>query len=117
MQKPQTFGLQIQAEKAHARDIASGSIKARDDAGNDRIAGVDKDNRNLSSCRLGYRCGRGIRSDHSHLTPYKIGSHHLEAIVLTPSPLVVHRDVFTLDVTGLMESPEEPCRVGFISLW
>jgi hypothetical protein len=27
VQKPQTFGLQIQAEKAHARDIAPGRLK------------------------------------------------------------------------------------------
>jgi len=97
--------------------IASRSIKANDEAVHDRIAGADKDDRNLCGCRLGYRCRRRIRGDQSHFTAYKIGSHCLQAIVLTPSPLVVHRDVSTLDVTGFIESMEESCRVRRISVW
>jgi hypothetical protein len=58
VQKLQTLGLQFRPEKAHARDVAPGSIKARDEAEHDRIAGADKDNRNLRGCRLGYRCRR-----------------------------------------------------------
>ena len=38
----------MRPEQAHARNIAPGSIKARDDADHDRIAGADKDNRNFS---------------------------------------------------------------------
>ena len=117
VQKLQTLGLQFRPEKAHARDIAPGSIKARDEAEHDRIAGADKDNRNLRGCRLGYRCRRGIRGDHSHFTTYKIGSHYLEAIVLTPSPPVIHCDVFTLDVTGFIESMEESGHVRCVSVW
>src|SRR3954463_5241196 len=52
VQKLQTLGLQFRPEKAYARDIAPGSIKARDEAEHDRIAGTDKDNRNLRRCRL-----------------------------------------------------------------
>ena len=40
------------------------------------------------------------------LYAYKIGSHYLEAIILTPSPLVVYRDVLTLDITAFIESME-----------
>jgi hypothetical protein len=47
VQKLQTFSLQFRPEKAHARDVAPGSIKARDEAGHNRIAGIDKNNRNL----------------------------------------------------------------------
>src|ERR1044071_9107121 len=54
-----------------------------------------KGNRNVRGCRLGYRCRWGIRGDHGHLMTYKIGSHSLEAIVLTPSPPVIHHDIFT----------------------
>ena len=46
---------------------------------------------------------------------YKIGSHYLEAIVLTPSPLVIHRDVFTFDVTAFIQSLEEPGHVHCVS--
>ena len=75
MQKPQTLALQFQAEQAHARDIASGSIKARDEADYDRIAGANKDNWNLLGCRLGYWCRWGVCGDHSHFTTHKIGRH------------------------------------------
>src|SRR5258705_6620266 len=117
VQKLQTLSLQFRPEKAHARYIAPGSIKARDQAEHDRIAGADKDNRNLRGCRLGYRCRRGIRGNHSHSTTYKIGSHYLEAIVLTLSPLVIHRDVFTLDVTGFIDSVQESGHVRCVSAW
>ena len=117
MQKPQTLALQFQPEKAYTRDIAPGSIKARDEADHDRIAGADEDDRNLSGCRLGYRSRRSIRGDHSHFATHKISSHHLEAVVLTSSPLVIHRDVLALDVTGFIESTEESRRIRRVSVW
>ena len=117
MQKPQTLALQFQAKQAHARRIAPGSIKARDEANHDRIAGTNKDNWNLCGCCLGYGCRRRVRSDHSHFTTYKIGGHYLEAIVLTPCPLVIYRDVLTLDVTAFIEAMEEPGHVNCISAW
>jgi len=76
------FGI----KKARARDIAPGSIKARDKADYDRITGANKDNRNLRGCRLGCRCRWSVRRDYRDFTAYKIGGHYLEAIILTPCP-------------------------------
>ena len=107
------FGI----KKARARDIAPGSIKARDEADYDRITGANKDNRNLRGCRLGCRCRWSVRRDYRDFTAYKIGGHYLEAIILTPSPLVIYRDVLTLDITAFIESMEESGHVNFVSAW
>ena len=115
VQKPQTLALQFQPQQAHARDIAPGSIKTRDKADYDRIAGANKYNRNLRSCRLGYRCCWCVRCDDSHVTTYKISGHCLEAIILTSSPLVIYRDVLALDVTAFTESMEESGHINFVS--
>ena len=117
MQKGQTLGLQCLPQQTHARNVAPRPVKARDDADHDWIAGADKDNRNLRGCRLGYRRRWGIRGDHGHLMTYKIGSHSLEAIVLTPSPPVIHHDIFTLDVTDFHEPMEKPDHVRCVSVW
>ena len=66
-------------------------------------------------CRLGCRCRWSVRRDYRDFTAYKIGSHYLEAIVPTPSPLVIHRDVLALDVTGFIESMEESGHVRCVS--
>ena len=80
VQKPQTLALQFQPKQPDAGDIAPGSIKARNKADYDRIAGADKHNRNLRSCRLGYRCRWCVCSDYSHFTTHKISGQCLEAI-------------------------------------
>src|SRR5712664_904247 len=117
VQKLQTLGLQFRPEKTHARDVALRPINACDEASHDWIAGADKDNRNLGGCRLGHRCSRGICGDHSHFATYKIGSHCLKVVVLTPGPSVIQRDVSTLDVTGFAESMEESGHVRAVSFW
>jgi hypothetical protein len=86
--------------------LPPGRSKARDEADYDRITGANKDNRNLGGCRLGCRCRWSVRRDYRDFTAYKIGSHYLEAIILTPSPLVIYRDVLTLDITAFIESME-----------
>ena len=42
---------------------------------------------------------------------------YLEVIVLTLSPLVIHRDVFALDVTGFIESVQESGQIRCVSVW
>src|ERR1700754_5165358 len=49
VQKLQTLSIQFRPKKAHASDVASGLIKARDKPCHNGVAGVDKNNRNL--CR------------------------------------------------------------------
>ena len=94
------------SKKREPVTLLPGRSKARDEADYDRITGANKDNRNLGGCRLGCRCRWSVRRDYRDFTAYKIGSHYLEAIILTPSPLVVYRDVLTLDITAFIESME-----------
>ena len=117
MQKLQTLGLQFGPEKSHAREVAAGPIEAGDEAARHRIAGADKHNRNLSSCGLGYRRRWGIGRDHRDFATYQIGSQYPDAIVLTPGPLVIHRDISTVDVTGFIQPLEKAGRVRRVSVW
>lgn len=97
--------------------LPPGPIEARDEARHDRVAGADKDNRNLCGCRLCYRGRRGIRGDDSHFVTYKIGRQDLEAFVVPLCPLVIHRNVFALDVTAFIEPMEESGQVRRVSFW
>src|SRR5262249_10377246 len=117
VQKLQTLGLQFRPEKTHARNVAPRPIKARNEAGHDRIAGVDKDNRNLRGCRFGNRRCRCIRGDDSHFKMYKIGSPLVEATVLTPSPPIIQSDILIFDVTGFIEPVKESGQVRRVSVW
>ena len=117
VQKLQTLGLQFGPEKSHAREVAAGPIEAGDEAARHRIAGADKHNRNLCGCSLGYRRRWGIGRDHRDFTTYEIGSQYPDAIVLTPRPLVIHRDISTVDVTGFIQPLEEAGRVRRVSVW
>src|SRR5882672_206876 len=42
---------------------------------------------------------------------------NLEAIVLTPGPPIIHRDVFALNVTGFPEPMQKSGHVNCVSIW
>jgi hypothetical protein len=107
-QKPEALALQSDQEQMHPGHVAAWSVKARHQAGLDRIKAGDKDDGNRRGRSFGReRGGRAERGDHRHIAPDQIGSHGGKPIKLTLRPAIFNGDVAAFEITRLAEAAAE----------
>src|SRR5262249_21106431 len=81
--------------------------QAGDEAGCDRVAGGEKDDRYGRRRRLGHWRGRGVRGDHAHLSAKEIGGQRRQTLVATLGPAVFDPYITALYIAGFAEALAE----------
>src|SRR5262249_17824346 len=91
-------------ERAHARDVATRSIKASHKAEFDRVFTYHDDDWDDRCCGLGRARGAAAAGEyHRHLTADQIGRQRGQSIVVTLRPTVFDHDILAIDVAGFAE--------------
>ena len=98
-QQLESLCRQRAVEKTHARNIATRSAEACDEAIRDRIVPASKDDWHRRGCCLGSEHRRGIADDQGYLPPNQITNQNRQ-----PIALIFRRTVFDCDVLAFDEA-------------
>src|SRR5262249_61736116 len=88
----------------NARDVATGSAEAGDEADLHRIAGGGEDNGNRLNRRFYRLHSRAIGDDHCHLTTNQLSRQRRHSVVLPGRPAILDRYVLTLDIACFLQA-------------
>ena len=102
---------QLRGQVAHARDIATWSVEARDKSNRDRVGRSRENDRNPRGRRSCCECRRSACcGNRRHLMLHQLGRQERQSIVLTLSPAVFDRHVPTFDETRFAQALTECAR-------
>jgi hypothetical protein len=108
VQQPETFGLQCRAKQADARDIASGPIEARDDAGVDRIdVGDENDRQRRGGCFCYLQCVDADSNDCRNPATDQLGHQVRQPIVVAFRETIFDRNVLSLVISRFLQALAE----------
>src|SRR5262249_18991835 len=106
MQQPHPFAVHLAQKIIDARRVAAGTSKARHKTEFDWVLADTEDDRDGRGCSSGSERGGVISScgDQRDLPADQVSHQCREAIILSRNPMVLDRDVTTIDVAGFVEA-------------
>src|SRR5262249_25436280 len=108
MQQPKPLCPKFRRQDGDTGHVAARPVETGNAAELNRVAAGCEDDRDRRSRRLGRNCRGGVtRSDHCHLTAYKIGCEVGQSIVLVLRPAILDRHVLAFDVAGFTSALPE----------